>query len=75
MLLYLRYPATAVKPPLIPDLKRKPRLQMVDTGLLNFAVGLQAQYFGVQDLNDLYKGILSEHIVAQELMAAQFDIA
>ncbi len=70
MLLYLRYPATAIQPPLIPDLKRKPRLQMVDTGLLNFAAGLQAQYFGVKDLNILYKGILSEHIVAQELMAA-----
>ena len=70
MLLYLRYPATATQPPLIPDLKRKPRLQMVDTGLLNYAAGLQAQYFGVQDLNCLYKGILSEHVVAQELMAA-----
>jgi len=70
MLLYLRYPTTATQPPLIPDLKRKPRLQMVDTGLLNFAAGLQAQYFGVQDLNALYKGLLAEHIVAQELMAA-----
>jgi predicted AAA+ superfamily ATPase len=69
MLLYLRYPSTSVKLPLIPDLKRKPRLQMVDTGLLNYAAGLQAQYFGIQDLNELYKGILSEHIVAQELMA------
>lgn len=70
MLVYLRYPTTALQPPLIPDLKRRPRLQMVDTGLLNFAAGLQAQYFGVQDLNALYKGILTEHIVAQELMAA-----
>ena len=69
MLLYLRYPTTAIQPPLIPDLKRRPRLQMVDTGLLNYAAGLQAQYFGVQDLNALYKGILTEHIVAQELMA------
>jgi predicted AAA+ superfamily ATPase len=69
MLLYLRYPITATQVPLIPDLKRKPRLQLVDTGLLNYAAGLQAQYFGVDDLNSLYKGMLSEHIVAQELMA------
>ena len=69
MLCYLRYPSTALLPPLIPDLKRRPRLQMVDTGLLNYAAGLQSQYFGVQDLNALYKGILTEHIVAQELMA------
>jgi len=69
MLVYLRYPTTATQPPLIPDLKRKPRLQLVDTGLLNFAAGLQAQFFEVHDLNAIYKGILTEHLVAQELMA------
>jgi hypothetical protein len=42
---------------------------MVDTGLLDFAPGLQAQYFGKKDLNILYEGIMPEHIVAQELMA------
>jgi predicted AAA+ superfamily ATPase len=69
MLLYLRYPVTAIEPPLMPDLKRKPRLQLADTGLLSYAAGWQTKYFGVQDLNALYRGILTEHIVAQELMA------
>jgi len=71
MLLYLRYPSTDTAPPLVPDLKRKPRLQFVDTGLLNYGAGLQAQYFSVNDLNALYHGKLAEHIVAQELMATE----
>ncbi len=70
MLLYLRYPTTHTSPPLIPDLKKKPKLQFVDTGLLNYSAGLQAQYFEYSDLHSFYSGILAEHIVAQELMAA-----
>ncbi|HOW50602.1 MAG TPA: AAA family ATPase [bacterium] len=69
MLLYLRYPTTAQKPPLTPDLKKKPRLQFVDTGLLNYAAGLQAQFFAHADLHSFHKGILAEHVVAQEIMA------
>ncbi len=71
MLLYLRYPSTNFLPPILPDLKRKPRLQFVDTGLLNFGAGIQAQYFTVDDLDSLYHGKLAEHIVAQELMAME----
>ena len=69
MLLYLRYPTTAKKLPLMPDLKKKPRLQFVDTGLLNYAAGLQSHFFANKDLHSFYQGILAEHIVAQELMA------
>jgi predicted AAA+ superfamily ATPase len=70
MLLYLRYPTTHTTPPLIPDLKKKPKLQFVDTGLLNYSAGLQAQYFEYSDLHSFYSGILAEHIVASELMSA-----
>ncbi len=69
MLLYLRYPTTAQKPPLTPDLKKKPRLQFVDTGLLNYAAGLQAHFFAHKDLHAFHQGLLADHIVAQELMA------
>lgn len=70
MLLYLCYPTTAQSAPLMPDLKKKPRLQFVDTGLLNYAAGLQAQYFSNKDIHSFYHGILAEHIVAQEMMTA-----
>lgn len=71
MLMYLVYPSTNTMPPVIADLKRKPRLQFIDTGLMNFCANIQAQYFTVDDLNALYRGKLTEHIVAQEFMAME----
>ena len=70
MLLYLRYPTTDKSMPIRSDLKKKPRLQLLDTGLLNFLAGLQAQYFEYSDLHSFYSGILAEHIVSQEIMSS-----
>jgi hypothetical protein len=70
MLLYLRYPTTDKSMPLRPDLKKKPRLQLLDTGILNYLAGLQAQYFEYSDLHSFYSGILAEHIVSQEIMSS-----
>jgi uncharacterized protein len=69
MLIYLRYPTTNMSVPLMPNLKKKPRLQLLDTGILNYLAGLQAQYFEYSDLHSFYSGNLAEHIVSQELLA------
>jgi len=69
MLLHLIYPATNTRLPLIPNLKRSPRLQFLDTGLLCAAVGLQGKLFEPVDVESVYNGILAEHIVGQELLA------
>jgi predicted AAA+ superfamily ATPase len=69
MLISLIYPTTVTRPPLIPNLKKSPRLQFLDTGLLNFSVRLQDYFFTVENLHSFYQGILAEHIVGQELMA------
>ena len=58
MLVYLIYPTTAVEIPILPDRKKKPRLQFLDTGLLNHVAGLQAQYFLYDDLHPLFRGRL-----------------
>ena len=73
MLLYLLQPSTSTEPPIIPDLRKSPRLQFVDTGLLNFCTGLQPQYFNMENLHSIYRGLLAEHIVGQELIAASLD--
>jgi hypothetical protein len=70
MLLYLRYPVTSFSVPILRDLKRKPRLQFLDTGMLNFRAGIQSAYFGPEPLDALYKGMLAEQITAQELLSA-----
>ncbi|MCP5102610.1 MAG: AAA family ATPase, partial [bacterium] len=45
MLLHLLYPATVTEPPLMADKKKSPRLQFLDTGLINYFVGLQGYFF------------------------------
>ena len=69
MILYLRYPVTDYSLPFIPDLKLKPRLQFLDSGLLNHALGITGFYFKEDSLSSIYKGILAEQIVAQELLS------
>lgn len=68
-IVHLIYPATATKLPVQPDLRKSPRLQYLDSGLLNYAAGLQQSLFMMVDLHSLYQGILAEHIVGQELLA------
>lgn len=70
-LLYLIYPTVSTTLPLSPDLKKAPRLQVLDTGMLNYFSGIQAEIIGTQDLNDVYKGTMIEHLVGQELLATQ----
>ncbi len=69
MLVYLLYPSTSLSPPLKPDKRKSPRLQFVDTGLINYFAGLQDYYFKMEDLHSFYRGTLAEHIVGQEFLA------
>lgn len=61
------YPTTACEPPILPDMKKSPRLQLLDTGLVNYFSGIQQEVFGTKDLNNLYSGRITEHIVGQEI--------
>lgn len=66
-ILKLVYPITQEKPPLLPDYKKMPRLQLLDTGLVNYFSGIQQEIFKSKNILDVYKGRIAEHIVAQEL--------
>ena len=66
-LLSLDYPVTSVKAPTVPALTRSPKLVWVDTGIMNFSVGIQTEYLRNTSLLDVWKGHAAEHIVAQEL--------
>lgn len=72
MLIRLIYPCTNSKLPLMPDQAKHPRLQFLDTGLLNFQVGIRDRFVQKEDINSLYNGLIAEHIVGQELLAQQF---
>ena len=73
MLITLMYPVTSTKLPLVPDLKKSPRLQFLDSGLLCHSLGLQAQFFQMKDIGELHQGMLAEHVAAQELISLRGD--
>jgi uncharacterized protein len=74
MILQLIYPVTSTKLPMLPDLKKSPRLQVFDTGLLNRFAGIQKQIVNTSDLNNVYQGRITEHIVGQEILASKFNV-
>ncbi|MBY5958187.1 AAA family ATPase [Membranicola marinus] len=63
------YPSTSTKPPVIPDYKKSPRLQFMDTGLLNFELNIQADMLLMDDLNSAYRGAIIPHMITQELIS------
>lgn len=70
MLLELSYPTTETKLPIITDLRKKPKLLWLDTGLVNYAAGIQSELFGKENINDAWRGKIAEHIVGQEILSA-----
>ena len=72
MLIYLRYPTTDLQLPLQTDTKRKPRLQFLDTGLVNFSTGIQGTYLTEEPIDSMYNGMIAEQITGQELLASTF---
>ncbi len=65
----LIYPTTVIEPPIQPDYKKSPRLQFLDTGLVNHALGIQPQLLAMTDLSSAYKGALIPHLITQELIS------
>lgn len=73
LLLYLVYPDTHYTLPLLPDIKKSPRLHVLDTGLMNHFAGIQKEIVSTSDLNKVYQGTMIEHLVGQELLAFQHE--
>jgi predicted AAA+ superfamily ATPase len=67
MLLNLVFPVISTSLPLEPNMKKSPKLQMLDTGMVNFLSGVQHDVFLSRNLTDIYEGRIAEHIVGQEL--------
>jgi len=73
MLLKLVLPVVNTRLPL--NIKyRSPRLQMVDTGMVNCIAGIQKDVFNSLLIEDSWRGRVAEHIVGQELLAIDFSV-
>jgi uncharacterized protein len=65
----LLYPTTDVEIPAKPDLRKSPRLQFLDTGLINHALGIQGKLLSLNDLSRAWKGTIIPHIITQEIIS------
>lgn len=68
-IIQLIYPTTDVTPPIQSDLQKSPRLQFLDTGLVNYELNIQSAMLAMNDLNDAYRGAIIPHLITQELMS------
>jgi len=75
MLVYLIYPSFSVEIPAAPQINKSPKLQLFDTGLLNYFAGLQKHFFKYENLHAFYRGVLAEHIVIQEIIGNDMSTA
>jgi predicted AAA+ superfamily ATPase len=48
LFIQLIYPCTTATVPMVPDIKKSPRLQILDSGLLNYYVGIQKELLAFQ---------------------------
>lgn len=75
MLIKLVYPCTSAQLPISPSLTRKPRLHVVDTGLINHSLKIMGNLVFNDDISETHRGIIAEHIVGQELLASNYSIS
>ena len=68
-IIQLIYPSTSLQVPIIPDHKKSPRLQFLDTGIVNHELNIQADLLALEDMSTAYKGAIIPHLITQELMS------
>lgn len=68
-LIRLMYPTTMVKKPALVNKRKSPKLQLLDTGLLNHFAQIQEDLLIGDNIDTVFEGKVAEHIVGQELMS------
>lgn len=68
-IILLIYPTTDLEAPIKPDIKKAPKLQFLDTGLLNHDLKIQGELLALEDLSNAYKGAIIPHMILQEVLS------
>lgn len=68
-IIQLIYPTTDLETPIKPNIKKSPRLQFLDTGLINHDLNIQSELLALKDLSNSYKGSIIPHIIIQEILS------
>ena len=67
--LQLIYPTTDTETPIKTNIKKSPRLQFLDTGLVNYDLKIQSKLLALRDLSTAYKGAIIPHMITQEVIS------
>lgn len=73
-LLSLVYPTTGTRIPFSENRRRAPRLQILDTGLVNYFAGMQYALINSDTIDNVFEGRLAEHIAGQELLSSSSSV-
>ncbi len=68
-ILRIIYPSTSIETPIKPSINKSPRMQFLDTGLVNHTLGIQADLLGLKELSNAYRGALIPHLITQEMLS------
>ena len=63
------YASASKQLPIVNNLKKSPKLLYLDTGLVNYQVGLRSEIMNIKDINAVYHGQLGEQITGQALLS------
>lgn len=65
----LMYPTTSNQLPIQTDFKKRPKIQLLDTGLLNQVLNIQSELIQLNTMDDAHRGRIIEHLIYQELIS------
>ncbi|MCX6277316.1 MAG: AAA family ATPase [Bacteroidetes bacterium] len=74
-LLSLVFPTTNTKLPLIENIRKSPKLHILDTGILNYFAGMQLMILNNDLIDTVFEGKIAEHIVGQELLSLKSNVS
>ncbi len=69
LIVQLIYPTTDIEIPVKSDFKKSPKIQILDTGIVNYTLGLQAEMLSLKDISSAFKGAIIPHLITQELIS------
>lgn len=72
-LIWLNYPTVQTSIPASPSFTKRPKLLHLDTGLVNYQLGIQGDLIGYEDMNEAHRGRIMEQLIYQELRSKDMD--
>ncbi len=69
LILYRARPSNSTRIPILEKMRKAPKLFFLDCGLANFRIGFREFFSRRQALNEIYRGQISEQVVAQEIIS------